>query len=202
MDFQDRIKLILNYVRYTNDKQTQYPYGIAVSVIRASAEKNQKVSILDSDIKYLFDKKYLEPFFTTPGYKFGYFPAFNYLVRITVEGIDYLEEQKSMKVSPQSIQVIQSEVANVSQFGNVYNTIVNINDAFKQVYNIIEQNTKDNLPLKEGLTKDVKEIEEELKKDNFEKIKGIIVKIKQKAKFLLPVLQQLIYEFIKIRLGL
>ena len=137
MDFKERTALILAYLRYIEENYPS-PYGTKVSAIRTLIINNHKVSILDSDIKYLFDKGYIEPWYTPPdGKKWPYMYGWDYLIKITSKGIDYLEEVKSQEQPAQylqkNIQVIHSNVANVSQSGDVY-AITNISDAFKQVY--------------------------------------------------------------------
>jgi tetrahydromethanopterin S-methyltransferase subunit G len=67
---------------------------------------------------------------------------------------------------------------------------------------MIEQETKENPGVKEELIKEVKGIEEELKNNDFEKIKQRLSKLKEKAKFLFPVLQQIVVEVFKNWVGI
>ncbi len=201
MEFKERIVLILAWLRYIGENYPS-PYGTKVSYIREAMKTRNKADILDADIKYLFDKDYIENWYTPPdAKKWPYMYGMDYLIKITARGIDYLEEEKSKnKISPQVVQYIQSGFANVSGSGNAYSQ-VNINNTFKQVYNMIEQETKENPEAKEELIKEIKDIEEELKNNNFEKIKQKLSKLKEKAKFLFPVLQQIVVEVFKNWVG-
>lgn len=201
VELKERVLYILNYLKYI-DEHLPPAYGTGVSTIRTLMSKNHNTMIYDSDIKYLIDKNYVE---SPISGKFTYMGAVDYLMIISAEGIDYLEEEKAKKATSQkpsqNIQVIQSEVAHVSQSGDVYHTTININDAFKQVYVLIDQETKGNPTLRAELTKEVKgmegEIEEEVKKNNFEKIKEKVAKITNKARFLKPILESIVIEAIK-----
>lgn len=202
MEFKERVLLILAWLRYIAENHPS-PYGTKVSYIRELMRSRNKADVLDADIKYLFDKDYIEPWYTLPdSKKWPYMYGMDYIIKITAKGIDYLEEEKSKnKISPQIVQYIQSAFANVSGSGNVYSQ-VNINNTFKQVYNMIEQETKEKTGVKEELIKAVKGIEEELKNNDFEKIKQRLSKLKEKAKFLFPVLQQIVVEVFKNWVGI
>ncbi|MFH0732006.1 MAG: hypothetical protein V2A72_03675, partial [Candidatus Omnitrophota bacterium] len=160
IQFKDRIYFILQALRYYEDRNP-INYGFKVSHLRGVFK--DRMFILDTDIKYLFEKKYVANWFH-PQDKFVYIPTMDYLLKITAEGIDYLEEHTSKKDSPPQItQYIQSHIANVSGSGDVY-AAINISDAFKQIYTLIEEKTKDSPELKKELIGQVADIESEVKK--------------------------------------
>jgi len=83
MEFKERIVLILAWLRYIGENYPS-PYGTKVSYIREAMKTRNKADILDADIKYLFDKDYIENWYTPPdAKKWPYMYGMDYLIKIT-----------------------------------------------------------------------------------------------------------------------
>jgi len=192
MEFKDRLKLFLRSLRIMEEGGDMV-YGMSTSLIKTLILQLHKIDIPDIDIKYMLEKGYIKPW--VGEYNGIYISSMGYMVKISTKGIDYLEEENNPPLhSQQIVQYVQSHFANVSGTGNIQQTI--INDSFKDTYSLIEKSVTDD-KLKEDLIRSVKEIEEGLKKNDFEKVKTMFEKLKKKAEFLTPILQGIIVEAFK-----
>jgi len=192
MNFKERIRLILGYIRYLEES----PYstlGVNISLIKTLILSTHKANVLDSDVKYLLEKRYIRPWV---GEYTVFYQWADYIVKITSDGIDFLEQEQLPPIKSQQInQFIQGQNVNVSGTGNAHQT--NISNSFNEIYTLIEKQFANNVPLKEEIKKDIDEFQQEIHKGNFSRIKEIYEKLKKKVEFITPILQGIIVEAIK-----
>jgi len=110
MNIQERVDLILNCLQYCNEECACLS-GIKISKIKEMFLKACDVFILDSDIKLLFEKEYVE-YCNLSGMDVRiYIHSFNGSLRITAKGTEYLGGPGvSKKIPPLLAQLIKDGV--------------------------------------------------------------------------------------------
>lgn len=108
MDFKERTKAIANLLRYC-EEQYNKTSGIRISRVKDIFSRACDVFIMDSDIKYLFEKEYIEYFYDSPDMDAStYVKGIDLSIKVTAKGVKYLDEEKeSKKIPPQMMQLIK-----------------------------------------------------------------------------------------------
>ena len=110
MNIQERVDTILNCLQYCDEEHAGLP-GIKISKIKDLLSKACDALILDSDIKLLFEKEYIEYCNLSGMDVHIYIHSFNGNLKITAKGADYLIENKIYKkVPPLLAQLIKDDV--------------------------------------------------------------------------------------------
>jgi|GEM_PF-3566186 len=118
MNIQERIDTVLNCLQHC-DKECAGPSGIKISKIKELFLKACDILVLDSDIKLLFEKEYVE-YYNLSGMDVRvYIHSFNGSLKITAKGYEYLEEGKAAKKIPPLLeQLIKDDMIDGKENGH------------------------------------------------------------------------------------
>ena len=123
---------------------------------------------------------------------------------ITAVGMDVIEGPETIGSQfpfvQNNIQIIRGNITDSVLAQSSGDQIINISESFNQIYNRIDATENLDSSTRNGLKKDVKELEEHLNGDkiDLEWIKEKSSKIKEKASWAIPIIQNIIIEIIKI----
>ena len=123
---------------------------------------------------------------------------------ITAVGMDVIEGPETIGSQfpfvQNNIQIIRGDITGSVLAQSSGDQIINISESFNQIYNRIDATENLDSSTRNGLKKDVKELEEHLNEDkiDLEWIKEKSSKIKEKASWAIPIIQNIIIEIIKI----
>jgi len=194
MNFKERIDGILNYLKYCEEEYVHL-FGTKISSIKDIFLRACDALVMDSDIRYLFENGYVEYWYNASGMdEHIYIHGLDTKIKITAKGVKYLEEEsKIKKAPPKIIQLVQDEMMDSAKPDRA---VMDTAGLFKQIYDSIDSHIKDDPQEKALLIQHIKEFEEELKKNNIQKVKEKINIFHREAKFLLPLLEHLIVTHI------
>ena len=96
MNLKEREDLILGCLQYSSEKYVKIP-GIKISKIKDIFLKAHDALILDSDIKELFQKRYVEYYDLQNMNANNYVHGLDGKIKIATQGIDYLKNEKEFK---------------------------------------------------------------------------------------------------------
>lgn len=155
---------------------------------------------INFNAKYLHDKELLDVVF----------PLIELMplsAQITAHGIDVVDPESTRKqysVVQNNFQIIKGDISHSLVAQSAKEQTINISESFNGIYNQIDESENIDSPTKNELKTEIKEIEDHLtgKKIDLNWIKEKLVRIKDKGHWFSPILQNLIMEAIKERLGL
>ena len=156
---------------------------------------------INFNAKYLHDKGLLEVLWTLND-------LMPLSAQITVHGIDVVGDPESTgkqySFVQNNIQIIKGDISHSLVAQSAKEQTINISESFNGIYNQIDESENIDSPTKNELKTEIKEIEDHLtgKKIDLNWIKEKLVRIKDKGHWFSPILQSLIMEAIKERLGL
>lgn len=110
MNIQERIDAILNCLQYYDEEYAGLS-GIKISKIKELLLKACDALVLDSDIKLLFEKEYVEYCNLSGMDARVYIHSFNGNLKITAKGSEYLKEGNvSKKIPPLLDKLIKDDI--------------------------------------------------------------------------------------------
>ncbi|MEM3874169.1 MAG: hypothetical protein QXU45_03455 [Candidatus Bathyarchaeia archaeon] len=195
----DQIRRIILETLYNDALENPTSLGVNRDTMKKILQVDE--SIIDFNIRYLKEKGLID-FITHLGVPWSF-------ARITAFGIDVVENKERYREQFPFIQAIIQEIR-----GNVYGQVVQavnsevifsqqVNDAFYQAYQILQNKTDIQPKLREEIKNKLQVLEEELKTEepNLGKIQEIWKWLKKNASWIAPTLTHIVLEGAKIALG-
>lgn len=195
MNNQEIRSIILRKFYNDSQEKPRHVFGFNEFITMGFTEKQ-----IDFNAKYLHEKGLLEVQWSLG----EIIPSF---AQITAYGIDVVEDPETtgrqLPFVQNNIQIIKGNINHSIVAQSARQQIMNISESFNEIYNQIDESENIDISSKDELKEEIKEIEEHLNEGNIDLdwIKEKSLRIKEKAHWVSPILQNIITEAAKNYLG-